>query len=91
MKEPEEVAIFRDFTMRFPNSDDSAFRWAVLDHIDALTAERDALAEKLARLATLAAEIADDLDGESNPALQARDHRDMQLVRLLCALLTTVP
>jgi hypothetical protein len=102
MKEPTEVAIFRDFTLRFPNSDDSAMRQAVLAHIDALTAERDALAEKLARLAPIAAEVANDLEAEIkaryqapdksiHPALQARYNRDMSLVRLLRALLATVP
>jgi hypothetical protein len=99
MTEPEEVTIFRDFTLRFPNSDDSAMRQAVLAHIDALTAERDALATKLARLATLAAEVANDLEIELNaryhapnvhPALQGRYNRDMQPVRKLRAVLESL-
>jgi hypothetical protein len=102
MTEPTEVSVFRDFTLRFPDADDSAIRRAVLDHLDALTAERDALAATLARLAPIAAEVADDLEAEIkaryqapdksiHPALQTRYDRDMSLVRLLRALLATVP
>jgi hypothetical protein len=102
MNEPAAVAVFRDFTLRFPDAADSAMRRAVLDHLDALTAERDALAATLARLAPIAAEVASDLEAELNaryqapdqsihPALQARYNRDMSLVRLLRALLATVP
>jgi hypothetical protein len=101
MTEPIEVTVFRDFTLRFPDADDSAIRRAVLDHLDALTAERDALAATLATLVPIAAEVADDLEAEVkhkychsdevHPALQARFHRDLQSVRELRALLATVP
>jgi hypothetical protein len=99
MTEPEEVTIFRNTTLRYPDADDSAMRRAVLDHLDALTAERDALAAKLATLAPIAWEVADDLESEIearyrpvvHPALQARYDRDMRPVRELRALLATVP
>jgi hypothetical protein len=76
------------------------------DHLDALTAERDALAATLARLVPLAAEVAKHLEasiaswffgpGDDHPALRARYDRAMQpvrelRVRELRALLETVP
>jgi hypothetical protein len=83
----------------FPDSDDSAIRRPVLDYLDALAAERDALAAKLAKLAPIAAEVANDLESEIearyrpvvHPALQVRYDRDMRPVRELRALLETVP
>jgi hypothetical protein len=47
MSEPEAVAVFRDFTLRFPDTGDAPMRRAVLAHLDAITAERDQFASML--------------------------------------------
>jgi hypothetical protein len=47
MRDPEAVAVFRKFTERFPDAPDAPMRRELLAHLDALTAERDALTAAL--------------------------------------------